>query len=133
MHHTVSLDCEMMELAFAIGFWELDVGVGLEPSTNVLLVLFRDKVVRDVEGTLGEVLGIEKLAEELLELEGKSRMVLEEGLGNGLEELLRPKDVLYSGEATGGESGCGCIWGCRCGSGCLVGVIGLAVGTTSDV
>ena len=70
MHHTVSLDCEMMELACAIGFWELDVGVGLEPSTNVLLVLFRDKAVRDVEGTLGEVLGIEKLAEELLELEG---------------------------------------------------------------
>ena len=131
MHHTVSLDCEMMELARAIGFWELDVGAGLELGTNVLLALFRVKVERDVESTLGEALGIEQLAEELLELEGK-RMVLGEGLGKGLEELPTLEDVLYEG-ATGDECSCGCIWGCRCGSRCLVGGLGLAVGTTSDV
>ena len=124
MHHTVNLDCEMIELACAIGFWELDVGVEMESGTDVLLVLFRVKVVRDVEGTIGEVLGIEMLAE---------RMVLGEGLGKRLEDLPRPEDVLYSGEANGGGCSCGCIWGCRCGSGCLVGALALAVGTTSDV
>lgn len=67
----------------------------LELDTNVVLALFRVNVVKamkeplevtELENTLGEVLEIEEMAEELLEGNG--------GVGTVLEELPRLEDGL---------------------------------------
>ena len=142
-----------MELTCAIGSLELDAGVVLESDAKLMLALFRVKVVkatkeptevRELGSRLDEILGIEALAEQLLELRGRTRISLEEGLGREVKEVPRlenrlsgEKDavnvVLRLGGPAGNGSKCGCNCGCNCGRSCLAGELALAVGTTRDV
>ena len=142
-----------MELACAIGSLELDAGVLLEFDAILMLALFRVKVVKatkeptevkELGSRLDEILGIKALAEELLELKGRTRTSLEEGLGGEVKEVPRlenrlssEKDavdvVLRLGEPIGNGCNCGCDCGCKCGRSCLSGELALAVDTTRDV
>lgn len=111
----VNLFWRIIALASAIGSPEL--------GANVVLALFN----------VGVVKVLEESAEGLLEVEGKRRIVLEEGLG------LYDKEDTFDGvlrfKMGSARDGCswGCNCGCRCGSGCLVDGSTVAVGTAREV
>lgn len=113
-----------MELAWAIGSLKLDAGAVLAlVKVNVVNAAKEPREETELEGTLGEVLKIEEMVEELLEFE--DRVYAE---NDAVDETLR-----FEEELAGGGCCCGC--GCSCGYGCIcLGVpLMLVVGTASDV